>query len=245
MAQRQYVAAIARELGRHAVWEPGLALDVGDYGKIFRGTFVKLGNLADFSIGPIQRSSTTKIAWSFASTGVTTDLVAGKADAVVGEAKLLIECGKKESLFIRSSKSSVQQVNNLQRLADALQAIPRWRSRWKVVREVRSIESGLVLISKSSGGTIELVGRLDEIQGLDNVGVKVGASVRVSGDTSDSYLGVNGPILLGLVRIIKNPLFGRDSVRDMLASTPTENRPARIEEVSPGPGLTDDPEEAL
>jgi hypothetical protein len=183
------------------------------------------------------------MGWSFTSSGVRTALVEGKVDGGVAEAKLHIECGKKESLFIRSASSSVEQVDNLQRIADALQTVDKWKSHWKVVREVRRIENGLVLLSNSSGGTIELAGRLDEIQGLEQIGVKAGATVRVSGDTSDSYWGLNGPILLGLVRIIKNPLFG-DSVRDMLPNPRTEDRRARIEEIMAGPGVMDDPEES-
>lgn len=245
MAQREYVSMIGRELGRHAVWEPGLPLNLGDYGRISGGTFVKLGNIADFSIIPTLKSTAAeKVKWAFTSNGVRTALLKGEADGGVGSARLQIDCGKKKSLFIRSANSRVEQVDNLQELADALQSVERWKPRWKLVRELRIVKNGLVLLSKGEGGSIELSGGLDEIQGLDEIGVKAGAGIRISGDTSDSYMGINGPILLGLVRIVKNPLWG-DSVRDLLAHGHTEPRHARIEDVNTGFGLEDDPEELL
>jgi len=96
-------------------------------------------------------------------------------------------------------------------------------------------------VSNSGGGTIQLTGGLKEIQGLDQVGIKAGTGIRISGNTSDRYSGVNGPLVLGLVRIIKNPLFG-DSARDFLGAKRVEAR-YRIEEVVPRLGLEDDPEE--
>jgi hypothetical protein len=245
MAEREYVSVVARELGRHAVWQPGLPLNLGDYGRISGGTFVKLGNIADFSsIPPLKSTSAAKLGWSFTSSGVRTAFLKGKADGGVGSAKLQIECGKKQSLLIRSANSRVEQVDNLQQLADALQIVDRWKSRWKVVRELRVIKNGLVLLSKSDGGTIELSGRLDEIQGLEEVGVKADAGIRISGDTSDTYMGISGPILLGLVRIVKNPWWG-DPVKDLLGQEHSQEKHARIEDVTAGSGLADDPEESL
>lgn len=248
MAERQYVSVIARELGRHAVSPPGLQLQVGDYGRMTGGVFgiggslfVKLGNIADFGITEIRTTPSEKMGWSFSSSGMKTAFIKGGIDGGVGEATLQIECGSKDSLFIRSAKSVVEQIDNLQSIADALQTVEKWKSHWKLIREVRRVQDGLVLVSNSGGGTIQVTGRIMEIQGLDQVGIKAGTGIRISGNTSDHYSGVNGPLVLGLVRIIKNPLFG-DSARDFLSGKGVEAR-YRIEEIIPRLGLEDDPEE--
>jgi len=245
MAEREYVSVVGRELGRHAVWEPGLPLNLGDYGRIRGGTFVKLGNIADFPITPALISATAaKIKWAFTSSGVRTALLKGDADGGVGSAKLQIDCSRKKSLFIRSANSRVEQINNLQQIANALQTVDRWKPHWKMVRELRTVKNGLVLVSKVDGGSMELSGSLDEIQGLEDVGVKAATGIRISGDTSDSYMGIDGPVLLGLVRILKNPWWG-DTVRDMLPHEHPQDKHARIEDVTAGPGLEDDPEESV
>ena len=144
MAERQYVSVIARELGRHAVWQPGLQLHVGDYGRMEGGVFgiggsvfVKLGNIADFSIADIRTTPSEEMGWSFTSSGMKTAFVKGNVDGGVGEATLQIECESKESLFIRSAKSVVEQIDNLQSIADALQTVDKWKSHWKLIREVQ------------------------------------------------------------------------------------------------------------
>jgi hypothetical protein len=248
MAERQYISVIASELGRHAVWPPGLQLQVGDYGRMSGGVFgiggsifVKLGNIADFGITDVKATASEKMGWSFTSNGMKTEFVKGNVDGGIGEATLQIECENKESLFIRSAKSVIEQMDNLQSIADAMQTVEKWKSYWKLIREVRRVQDGLVLVSNSGGGTIQLTGGLKEIQGLDQVGIKAGTGIRISGNTSDRYSGVNGPLLLGLVRIIKNPLFG-DSTRDFLGAKKVEAR-SRVEEIVPRFGLEDDPEE--
>jgi hypothetical protein len=250
MAERQYVAVVARELGRHAVWQPGLQLEIGDYGRMEGGLFgiggsifVKLGNIADFGITQIKKTASEKMGWSFTSNGMKTAFIKGDIAGGVGETKLQIQCGSKESLFIRSAKSVVEQVDNLQIIADALQKIDKWKSHWKLIRELRRVQDGLVLVSNSGGGTIELTGGLKEIQGLDQIGAKAGAGIRISGATSDRYSGINGPLLIGLVRIIKNPFFGGDSAKEFSGTKGIDDRRYRIEEVVPGVGLKDDPQE--
>ena len=47
------------------------------------GIFIKLGNLADLKIDPIQASSAKKMGWSFTSSGVRTALVEGEVDGGV------------------------------------------------------------------------------------------------------------------------------------------------------------------
>ena len=134
---------------------------------------MKLGNIADFGITDIKATASEKMGWSFTSNGMKTEFVKGNVDGGVGEATLQIECENKESLFIRSAKSVIEQMDNLQSIADAMQTVEKWKSHWKLIREVRRVQDGLVLVSNSGGGTIQLTGGLKEIQGLDQVGIKV------------------------------------------------------------------------
>jgi len=90
--QARYCRVLDRQLNRHAVWEPGIALRLGDDGALHEGAFLRLGRVGDFLGKHGMAVAQGRPARSaFTSVGATTALLHGGAAAGPADAGAIMK----------------------------------------------------------------------------------------------------------------------------------------------------------
>lgn len=238
MIKSSYLKAIGRELGRHAVWEPGTPTEPGDYGMFRDGAFVRLGHLHDLGIGALQIAESHPTPWTFASKGVRTSRMDGGVRAeVVGQVRTRFSFERESSVLVTTPSSLTRHIANLDHTVAALarHRPHAWGMKRALVREVRSVTNACVLVAANAGAAAVVAG---EVRVADSMIEDAGSTLEVesSTDSLDAYSGVNGPLLLDIVNVWLLP-----AGVSVLAAGPADE-PYRIEAVDSTPLPDDDAE---
>lgn len=237
MAKHSYLRAIGRELGRHAVWEPGTPVAPGDYGVFRDGAFVGLGSLVDLGLSAPRVSAAQATPWTFASKGVRTSKVGAELRAQIdANARTGVEFTNERSVLVTTRSSLSRQVSNLQEVANEIATFRPgvWGLRKALVREVREVTNACVLVAANAGASAVVSGEIElESHGVESTGFSL--EVESSSDSMVSYSRLSGPLLLDIVYIWLLP--GGITV---IGAGPG-GEPYRIEAVESGtlPGDTD------
>jgi hypothetical protein len=141
------------------VFTPDTAIEVGDFGALEDGRFVKRGNLADRGL-TLDILETQVAAQTFASTGKVT--ISASATVEVAGQKLLgaTLTFKKSKAIVTAFRSGVDQgVRDADRFADQLAAL--WTSKElrtdrAVVWHVRRAHGGTVIVSQDGNNSVAL-----------------------------------------------------------------------------------------
>lgn len=210
--QKQYCNALEKQLGRHAVWQPGNPLALGDYGTLSGGLFLKLGNIADFK--KVEAISTvvgkpSKLV--FTSNGTTTALI--KADTTVGqgpaniaEARFRIKFQDEYSIYLRGSGVRNEEIANLHAVTEQLRKVKGWKTHWKVVSSVTSAKLLSIILAGGKNAEVSVHASTAVLEMLDSGEAAASTKIQISGQSGYSAVGVSGPLLFDLIKL--RPILG-------------------------------------
>lgn len=212
----QYIAAVAKETGRYAVWQPGDPANVGDYGVTSKTEFRKLGNLTEFDIN-FRCETTNPAHWELTSAGITTVLAdakgeLGTAHVTGARARLRITFGHANSLFVRASDSVWSQIANLREVASVLQEDERWDFTWRLVAGVRRSRSLVVLLATKANTAVSVEGEAPALQQFQLGGIGAHGRVAVAGEGAFTFMALDCPLIMGLAKIRRFP-YGRSMIK--------------------------------
>ncbi len=149
---RIYANAVARALSRHAIWEPGSLVDVGDFGIIRAGCFEKHGSVSKFRIS-VRYNEVVEDRFELRASGDETARTSIGGDVVVGEGKFKVHWSGGQGLYIMSPRARLRTIEDLWATAmEIREKIREWKWTWKLVREVRIVENAIVLLGEQSTG---------------------------------------------------------------------------------------------
>jgi hypothetical protein len=147
---RIYANTVVRALSRHAVWEPGSFVDVGDYGIIRAGCFAKLGSVRDFDIS-VRFNEAVDDRFELRTGGDETAHMSVASDVVWADGKLKLHWSGGQGLYIASPRAKLRTIEDLWATATEIrQKIRDWKWAWKLVREVRIVEDAVVLLGEQN-----------------------------------------------------------------------------------------------
>lgn len=182
-----YTAEIRTNLRRFATWEPGAPMKLGDYGELRGSMFVRLGNVADSSLGVefSTRSDATRSHVSYSSAGAvsvdfSTDVELEAPPIAVGRLGLRIAFGRENAVFFNAADvryDSIADQTDLERQLLQLLAERKWRGEHAIVTEVTGAGSTTVIVSSGRSSEIVLeadgnVPRIDFADASLRLGVK-------------------------------------------------------------------------
>lgn len=205
--QARYCKALAKQLSRHAVWQPGSPLLLGDYGTLRSGQFLKLGNIADFlgqdRIVSIQ-SKPSKLV--FTSNGTTTALIKGDAAVCQGEsnaaaAKFRIKFQDEYSIYLRGSGVRSEDITNLQTVTQQLRGIDAWNTGWMIVSNVTAAKLLSVILAGGKNSEVSIQASAGVLEMFDTGEAEATAKLQISGQLGYSSVGASGPFLFDLVKL--------------------------------------------
>jgi hypothetical protein len=202
--QRSYTQTIARELRRYAVWQPGEALTLGDYGTLNGATFYRLGHISEFvepSLMDIRTSSTSTL--EFTSEGTRVAMLAGEGDAsaIRAQATLKIGFARRDAIYLRASGIQTRDVANVRSVSETLRAHPQWKFEWAVLSNLTSATKASIILSMGANTEVSVLAEARALQEFNLGRAKVSSGLTFVGEAAFRIVGVAGPLLFDLIRL--------------------------------------------
>jgi hypothetical protein len=203
----RYSKALAKQLNRHAVWQPGHPVLLGDYGTLQKGVFLKLGNIADFArVDRIVSSQSKASKLVFTSNGTTTAFV--KADGAGGfdelgtvDARFRIKFQDEYSIYLRGSGVRSESITNLRAVTTQLREIEEWSSSWTIVSNLTVAKLLSVILAGGRNAEVFIHASVGVLEQLESGEVDATAKLQISGQSGYSSVGASGPFLFELVKL--------------------------------------------
>ncbi|HEY6235466.1 MAG TPA: hypothetical protein VIW69_10225 [Candidatus Elarobacter sp.] len=204
-----YMKAMSADLGQVAVWEPGSAVELGDYGELKNRRWEYLGSIWD-RIPADQRerlreTTSAKLDWlTLGSATVTNANANAKAGGAFG---ISVEFKRNGAVLLRAQECETRSLRRVQEIAEQL-ALGEWKSRWMFVSEVRGAKRFLILIGRRPGASVKVTAETSEVLDAFGVGgVSATTGIEISGSDVLQFLGNNGAIHMSLMQISGPGLF--------------------------------------
>jgi len=195
---REYGDAILDCLTARGVWEPGESVVPGDYGQIEQGCFMKLGSVTQLGVKLEPHEETSEGKYEFSRGLDTQQSVSAKAKVEwTGEVISSIQWSGGAGLFLGASKSKLLTISNLGRVVRETLLAGGWGFNWRLVRQVRILNKGIVIL----GGNSSAAGKL--LLSTESPGADAGVSAGVQRSDGFVYVqrDVNGAVYAHVVRL--------------------------------------------
>jgi hypothetical protein len=198
-----------RELEIYAAWLPVTnAFELGDYGVVSDGVFVKMGHINEFKVD-FNRESGTPSSIDFKSEGTSLFRLVGDAqvDALPDsdiEAKLKIQFSHENSFLIKAALS-MEQMININQVARKLNQADGWRRKFRVISHIYTGNDCTIISSRAANSEITLSGTASAIKQLELGKASAELSITSTKDIGLELMGKSG--IVGL-RMFKLGLFG-------------------------------------
>jgi hypothetical protein len=210
-----YVTEIRRELKRFGTWEPGVPMELGDFGTLNGALFTRMGNLRDLKIAFAKRTDPSQKEVSYTSKGaVEMDFGAG-ASVDVGpaanvRAALKVTFRREHAVLFNAAgvsyESVADQIELEKRLLRAIEA-GDWEPPWAAVTELMRSTSTTVAVSTAANASLMLEAKGDVPQ-IDLAKADIRLAVRSERNIGYKAVTAAGMTpLLGISRIRPRGLF--------------------------------------
>lgn len=200
----QFNDIIQKHLNVYAAWLPITNnFKLGDYGIFSDGVFIKMGNVGELgatfntATGPdatIDFVSSDTTVVKFAA-GEEVDLIpAGSIDV-----KITFKFNRERSFMVKAPLIKVNEIQNIQQLANQLKQVDGWEKKWKVVYQTYEAKEPVIVSTISAGTELTFGGEVEALKQL-----KLGAASVEMGTTKELGLNVKGKegiIALGLFKL--------------------------------------------
>jgi hypothetical protein len=146
-----YSKAIQTCLAARAVWEPGELVMPGDYGVIRGGCFVRMGSVTDIGVrlsrDEVVKEEKYELSRKLASSET---IKATTSVSWIGKALASVGWGGGEGVFLGAPSSELLTIPDLGRVVRDALSTERWGFSWRLVRQVRLFEHGVVVLADAS-----------------------------------------------------------------------------------------------
>lgn len=193
----------------HAAWLPVTnTFQVGDFGVINEGVFVRMGNIGpDFNlVFGSQPGAATKL--DFKSDRVRVVRFVGTAEVTVFpgddvDASLKIEFAKERSYYLKAGLT-VSEMKSVFAAAQQLAAKPGWDAgKYKVVSAVYTGTKCVILSSHKGSAVVEISGKAGALKRLELGAAEAGLSFSSKSGMGLEVLGETGVVGLSLFKVEK------------------------------------------
>ncbi len=207
----------------YAVWEPGLPVELGDYGTMNGNIFVPLGNireieaLKDFKI--TTRKDTTQDEKTFTSQrGVEYKLIPKASASVQGipvKASIEFNFSEENAVFFNAAGCVFEMIENKHQLGQKIKEIYEpdrsiWKKDFVLVTSVVHAKRALILVSTSSDFAIgfEAAG---EVPAIDLASASLNLNLKFQKSSGYKVNAEEGLIpLIGLGKIQRKTIFHKE-----------------------------------
>jgi hypothetical protein len=218
-----YNKALRKTAAFYAAWFPiTTPFRIGDYGLVHDGVFQKIGHLDDlredgFNV-PIRTAPGQPAQLDLVTEGVKTIRTVAGVEAPVpsfpaGEisATLTYEFQKQNSFVVKAVEMTVEQMENIQQIAEELARLRRedkWSHQYRVVSSTYTASDSLVLLAQKANTSVSFEATASALKLLDSGKVEVKPTISSSSDTVLKVVGKTGPLGLKLFKLKVISLFG-------------------------------------
>lgn len=193
-----YGATVWNALREYGVWHPGSDVQLGDYGHIADGCFVREGNIADTVKGAIRQTRSSKWDDVFLASqhGVEVKAEAGAPSAGTYE----IGFGQKTGVVLAAASVTTKSVEDLEELNNSIARFDGWKSQHRIVTTVRRCKSYAVFATSEKGGALSFSAPNSILSRFQLGDAGVSGQLNIKGATGLNLRGSNGAVSVQLHR---------------------------------------------
>jgi hypothetical protein len=194
------------ELNIFAAWIPVTnTFQLGDYGLISDGVFVKIGNITTDHGVTFQSKPGPESKLDFTSKGTAMARFAGGTTVTAFpdqpiDAKLTIEFGDENS-FLLKANLTVMQMQDINAVASKLAELPNWKNKYRVVSAVYNGKQCAMISSKAANSKIELSGKATALKQFELGAVSAELGVSNKKEIGLDLVGEDGVVGLSLFKL--------------------------------------------
>jgi hypothetical protein len=202
---RLFSKILHKEIDVYAAWIPVTnTFGLGDYGVISDGVFVKMGNIGEYGV-TFRKAAGEPSRLKFRSDGTTVRRFVGGAEAPVLpqadlDAKLTVEFDAADSFYL-DAHLSVESIENLAQVGQALRTAPGWRRQYRVIFAVYTGRNCTILSSRSAKSKIEISGKASALAQFELGNVEAGLTVSAEDSVGLDVVGKTGVVGLRLFKL--------------------------------------------
>lgn len=207
---KNYQKAIKKELHAHGAWLPvANTFKIGDYGYFEGGVFKLLGNINDkYSDIDLNVEQGPPASINFTSEGTKTIKLdangnAIKAFAALGnaEASLKFHFSKENAIVIKAKTLTVNQLQNIEAVANILASKDNWRRKYKVISATYTGKTPLIVCSREANSEFTINAEANLLKEADLGNISAGLGHTSSTDSTTEFMGEEGVIAISLFKI--------------------------------------------
>lgn len=176
---------------------------LGDYGIISEGVFTKMGNIKEYNVSfDAAQGPDATIDFTSADTKVVKFVAGAQVDIIPEgaiDAKISISFKKEGSFIVKAPTISVNEIQNVNQLANQLKNANGWRRMWKVVYQTYQALEPVIISTISADTEISFSGDATALKSmkLGNAGLELSSNKEVGLNVH----GKQGIIGLGLFKL--------------------------------------------
>ena len=226
---KAYTRELREQTGYSATWWPHVPVALGDVGRLHKNEWARMTTLEALGIpftldeGPaadISYASKEAVKVQAGATGNTTG-VSGPAGRVEGT--LHIEFNREGAVVIETAGTRSRRMKDIdavgRKIIERFHA-GNWDPDYVVVTEVLAVASGVVLVSSSRGGSVDLAATGDVAPALGSL-AKLGANLKLASEESIGVKIIGGEPLTPLFKAfrVNDRWFGNTSFESTRSMT--------------------------
>jgi hypothetical protein len=199
-----------KEIDVHAAWMPvANNFQLGDYGVISDGVFVKMGNISEYDVSFVAAVA-PPIQLKFRSAGTRVRRFAGGAEITAMppadiDAKLVVEFDAADSFYL-DAHLTAEAIENLAQVGRKLRDAAGWKRKYRVVHSTYTGQNCTILSSRSANSKVEISGKASALQQLELGHADVGLTVSGAVSAGLEVVGETGVVGLRMFKL--QPLGG-------------------------------------
>lgn len=180
-------------MNEYPVWPPGTLTELGDYGELQDGCFIRMGHVREH-LPSIDFQTTDATMSSLTISRRGTKAIRSDADLPAGISQVEFEFGSKAGSVLLAHDVTSTSVSNLNELAEQLLACSTWTRKWLFVTTVRTAEKFSVVIAKDATTKIGARGAYSVVEDFMLGKATAGAELEFSGDRTLQIVGAQGAL---------------------------------------------------
>jgi hypothetical protein len=216
----QYMNEMHDKFGYFATWTPESELHIGDVGELHGNQFSYLSNLKDLGINFETESDNSPGSLNYVSENAVTISTKLKGDAGipqfnlnVADAGIIVNFSRDKGVVFEAEGVVQTRIKNVIAVDRAILKAYKsgdWKHNWAAISEIKSADSGTVLISQGGDAAIGLKAKA-QVPKMSLANINANFDITYSRNLATTILCTRGLTPLFKIRGIVTPLFGLGS----------------------------------
>ncbi|CUH81398.1 hypothetical protein [Tropicibacter naphthalenivorans] len=196
--RKSYGATVWNALREYGVWHPGSDIQLGDFGHIADGCFVREGNICEVLDAKLGETRSSK--WDDVFLTSQHGFEVKGEGAAPADGSFEIGFGQKAGVVLAAATVKTKSIVDLDDLNDYIARFSNWKSTFRIVTTVRRCKSYAVFATSKRGGALCFSAPSPILNRFHLGDAGVSGQITINGATGLNLRGSNGAVSVQLHR---------------------------------------------